>query len=416
MYKLTEEGKKYLDEGLPEKNLLEILKKGKTTTEELKEKMQNPAVAINWARKQGWIKIKQGEIQVDKEPKEYPQQISLQKISKGEDLTKQKTEELLKRGLIEEIREDIVKQAQKQLEKEKINNLTPELIQTGLWKKANIKKYNIEAVGKKKYPGKKHVLSYYIEKVRKVFLEMGFEEEEGSYVESSFWNFDALYTPQDHPAREMHDTFFLKKPRKTKMKNKELVKRVKKIHEQGNNESKGWGYNWSEEEAQKLVMRTHTTPVTVRKLQEIEPPAKVFSVGRVFRNETLDYSHLPEFTQIEGIVASEKVNFKNLLGYLKEFYSKMGFEEVRFRPGYFPYTEMSVEPEVYVKEKDEWLELGGAGIFRPEVTEPMGIKEPVLAWGLGLERLAMMHLDLKDIRNFYYKNDLSLLREAKINI
>jgi phenylalanyl-tRNA synthetase alpha chain len=152
----------------------------------------------------------------------------------------------------------------------------------------------------------------------------------------------------------------------------------------------------------------------VRSLAQLKPPAKVFCIGRVFRNETLDYKHLPEFTQIEGIVADEDVGFPDLLGYLKEFYLRMGFQKIRFRPSYFPYTEMSVEPEVYFEKHDTWLELGGAGIFRPEVTIPLGIDVPVLAWGLSLERPVMLKLALNDIRNFYYKNDLELLRNAKL--
>ncbi len=225
---------------------------------------------------------------------------------------------------------------------------------------------------------------------------------------------DALFIPQDHPARDMQDTFYIKNPEKTDLPDKNLVEAVKDMHEKGCDKGKGWGYEWREDVARKPVLRTHTTAVSARKLSEIEPPAKLFSVDKVFRNETLDYSHLPEFMQVEGIVVDENVSFPDLLGYLKEFYMKMGFEKIRFRPGYFPYTEMSVEPEVYFEEKDEWLEMGGAGIFRPEVTEPLGIDVPVLAWGLGLERLPLLQRDFKDIRNFYYKNNLKMLKEAKI--
>ena len=161
-------------------------------------------------------------------------------------------------------------------------------------------------------------------------------------------------------------------------------------------------------------MRTHTTSVSVRELSQLSQPAKRFCIGRVYRNETIDYKHLPEFMQVEGIVVDENVRFKDLLGYLKEFYLRLGFKKIRFNPSFFPYTEMSTEIEVYFEDKKEWLELGGSGIFRPEVTEPLGIKEPVLAWGLGFERPIILRLGLNDIRNFYYRNDLKMLREVSV--
>jgi phenylalanyl-tRNA synthetase alpha chain len=237
-------------------------------------------------------------------------------------------------------------------------------------------------------------------------------EAEGPFVESSFWNFDALYQPQDHPSRELADTFYMKFPSSSKLPDKRLIDAVKKAHQDGGNTgSTGWRYSWDEKIAAQSILRTHTTAVSARMLTKIEPPAKVFCIGRVFRNETLDFKHLPEFTQVEGIVADENVGFRDLLGYLREFYLRLGFKKIRFRPSYFPYTEMSVEPEVYLEERKEWLELGGSGIFRPEVTRPLGIDCPVLAWGLSLERPIMLKLALNDIRNFYHKNDLQLLRE-----
>jgi len=241
-------------------------------------------------------------------------------------------------------------------------------------------------------------------------LEMGFEEGYGPLVESSFWNFDALFQPQDHPARDLADTFYLKTPQQSQLPDAKIVENVKRAHEEGTDDSLGWRYSWSPDIAKQPILRTHTTAVSTRYLNKIKPPAKVFCIGRVFRNETADYSHLPEFTQIEGIVADEDVTFKDLLGYLKEFYWRLGFDKVRFRPAYFPYTEMSVEPEVWVESRQSWMELGGSGIFRPEVNEPLGIDVPVLAWGLGLDRILAMKLGLDDIRNFYYKNDVKWLR------
>ncbi len=148
-------------------------------------------------------------------------------------------------------------------------------------------------------------------------------------------------------------------------------------------------------------------------MHEKREAAKYFCVGRVYRNEVVDFKHLAEFYQIEGIVLWEKATFADLLGLLREFYRKLGFEKIRFRPSYFPYTEPSLEVEVYFEQKKAWLELGGAGIFRPEVCLPLWGKYPVLAWGLSLERPIMLANDVEDIRSFY-KNDLAWLRDFKL--
>ena len=136
-------------------------------------------------------------------------------------------------------------------------------------------------------------------------------------------------------------------------------------------------------------------------------------MGKNFRNETIDWCHGFEFYQTEGIVVDDNVNFRHLLGYLQDFYKKMGFEKVRFRPAYFPYTEPSVEVDVFHPERKCWVELGGAGIFRPEITVPLlGIKTPVLAWGQGFDRIIMDYYAIKDLRELY-KNDLKQLRDMK---
>jgi len=270
--------------------------------------------------------------------------------------------------------------------------------------------FNSNIEGKDAALGKKHLLTKMADRIREIMAELGFEEMEGSIVESSFWNFDALFQPQDHPARELADTFYLEGKSRLP-EDKKLVERVKEAHE------KGWKYAWSREEAEKTVLRTHTTCLSARYLAAMKDkkPRRYFAVGRVFRNEATDYSHLAEFNQVEGIIAWEGATFRDLLGVLKEIYGKLGFEKIRFRPSYFPYTEPSLEVEVYFEEKKQWLELGGAGIFRPEVSIPLAGVYPVLAWGLSLERPLMILLDMKDIREFY-KNDLKFLRSAKLRI
>src|SRR3989338_7497247 len=195
-----------------------------------------------------------------------------------------------------------------------------------------------------------------------------------------------------------------------------LVKRVREAHEIGTRDSLGWSYIWDQEEAKKPVLRTHTTALsaqTLARLRKEEWPAKYFALGRVFRNETVDWTHLFEFDQVEGIVVDENANFKHLLGHLKEFYSKMGYNNIRIRPAFFPYTEMSLEVDVYSPKKQGYIELGGAGIFRPEVVEPLlGEDVPVLAWGQGFGRIIMEYYQMNDLRE-QNKNDVQKLRELR---
>lgn len=284
-----------------------------------------------------------------------------------------------------------------------VNLLTAEMLKDGSWKDVEFRPYDVTAAAEPSYPGKEHPLVSVFEKTRRVFLEMGFEETESGYVESSFWDFDALFQPQDHPARDMQDTFYVSNPARTRLPDERLVKQVADTHE-GNGDcgSVGWRYKWSRELSEKTVLRTHTTASTVRALAA-KPggPRKVFCVGPVFRRETVDYKHLPVFHQVDGIIIDEKATFANLLGTLEAFYRKMGFTKFQFRPAFFPYTEPSVEVFVWSEKKSDWVEMGGAGMFRPEVTEPLGCTSPVLAWGLGLERLAMFTYDLSSIGELY---------------
>jgi len=219
--------------------------------------------------------------------------------------------------------------------------------------------------------------------------------------------------PQDHPAREMQDTFYLNQ----KAKLPEIWTKIKEVHENGSDTgSTGWGNKYSEEEASKVMLRTHTTVLSAQKLSELKKedlPAKFFNVGKVFRNEALDWKHLFEFYQIDGIVIDPNANFRHLIGYLKQFYKKMGYSKIRIRPAYFPYTSISLEVDVFHPVKKEWVELGGAGIFRPEVVKPlMGFEYPVLAWGQGIGRIISEYWKITDIRQLY-KNDLKQLREIK---
>ena len=438
VYALGKEGKQFIENGFPEKRALQLISKkgGKVSLDELSIILNKPEipVAIGWLKKKGWVTIKKEKGTIleitDNGKKALKTDSAEEKIlhllneNPNSEIEKNKINSLLSRkNVIKEkeiitcdivLTEDGKKVLQKGIEiKDEISQITSSIIKSGSWKNKDIRPYDINAFAPAKYGGKAHPLVDLISKIRKIFIEMGFEEIKGDFVESCFWNMDMLFIPQDHPAREMQDTLYCKIPLKINIKEKDVVEKIAKVHEDGGNTSStGWGYKFSKTEGERPLLRTHTTVNTIRYLyRNPKPPSKVFSIGRVFRKENIDTTHLPEFYQIEGIIHEENSNFRQLIGILKEFYSRMGFEKIRFRPGYFPYTEPSMEVEVYWNNK--WMELGGSGIFRPEVTEPIGIKNPILAWGLGLERLAMLKFGLTDIRDLYI-SDLGWLRKKSL--
>jgi phenylalanyl-tRNA synthetase alpha chain len=305
--------------------------------------------------------------------------------------------------------------AGKEIKSEFIEEVTPDIIKSEN-KSLKFRKYDIKTPLPRIYGGKRHFVNQSIDYARKIWTDLGFKEMTGNLAQTGFWNFDALFTAQDHPVRELQDTFYIKNV-KGKITDKKVAEAVKTSHETGVEGSKGWRYKWSEEEARKVILRTHTTCLSAQTLASLRDlknkTGKFFAIGKCFRNETLDWSHGFEFNQTEGIVIDGNVNFKNLLGYLQEFYKKMGYDKVKFVPSYFPYTEPSVEIYIWHKEKSKWLELGGAGIFRPEVVVPLlGEYIPVLAWGPGFDRTIMEYYDIKDLREMY-ENDIKKLRDKK---
>lgn len=426
-------GVRYVKNHLPERTLLITIDQNNyKTLNEIKEisKLSEDEfkASLGILKRLSLIEIKNGKMSIsttkDKIIQKFPQEVLIEKLPiEKSKLTKEEDKTL--RNLRE--RKDIIEVEEeksynisvtdkgksligKEIKIDLLEEVTPEMIKNAP-KKMIFRVYDLEAPVPKINSGKSHFVNESIEDGKKIWLEMGFKEMSGSYTTTSFWNFDALFTPQDHPVREMQDTFFIKSIGDLPKNN--LVNDVKKAHEQGLGGSKGWNYKWEESESKKVVLRTHTTCLSAKKLSEIkleDLPAKYFSIGKVFRNETVDWSHGFEFNQSEGIVVDPNANFRHLIGYLKEFYKKMGFEKIRITPAYFPYTEPSLEIHAFHPEKKEWLELGGAGIFRPEVTIPLiGKNIPVLAWGPGFDRIMMMAHKIQDLRNLY-KNDIKYLR------
>jgi phenylalanyl-tRNA synthetase alpha chain len=292
-----------------------------------------------------------------------------------------------------------------------IGRLTPDVLLAGGWRGKVLRPIDVEAKAPRFYPGRRHPVRDFIKEVREAYISMGFTELEGGSVHPAFWNFDALFIPQDHPGREMQDTFYLEGLYDNSLRRSGLVARVASTHENGwKTGSRGWGYRWRIEEARRLVLRTHNTVLTVRALSNSrEKETRVFAVSKVYRNENLDYKHLAEFYHADGIMVGEGLNVRHLMGFLLEFYKKLGVKNVKLWPTYFPYTEPSLEVVGYSEASKAWIELSGSGIFRPEVTMPLGVNVPVLAWGPGIERLMLMRFGLDDMRNLYGV-DLSWLR------
>jgi phenylalanyl-tRNA synthetase alpha chain len=279
-----------------------------------------------------------------------------------------------------------------------IELLSPDIIKNQTWKNKKFKRYDITSPVPPFVIGRKHPLIYVMNMVMDAFIAMGFRETEGPWIETSFWNMDSMFIPQDHPARDIQDTFYLMK--KGKLPEKSLVKKVKIVQENGGDTgSIGYQYLWNPEIAKEILLRTQTTSTTFRNLYKgVANPSKLFYIGRVFRNENIDKTHLPEFHQIEGVVVGDNLNLRNLMGYLKEFYELLGIKNLKFKPTYNPYTEPSMEIFYYHQHFKKWLEIGNSGIFRPEALKPYNIDKPVLGWGLALERLAMILYNVNDIR------------------
>ncbi len=432
-------GVQYSKKELPERVLLnKLVQKERIPINEIKNVCslnENEAkIALGTLKKKALVGIEEGRVVLNAKPDEVSKK-SLEELfieTLPRDFGSLEPQETLaldllkKRKEIVEIREEKkvtikltdlgVEVSLGDLSQELIEQVTPKLIKTMGWKGKKFRRYDLSAPVPRLYGGKRHFTNQATDYAKKIWGDMGFREMSGDMVETGFWVFDSLFTAQDHPVREMQDTFFLKGI-KGKLPSKTLVDEIKKAHEGGVDDSLGWQYKWDAEDSKKVLLRTHTTSLSIHELIKIaknkEFPAKYFAMGKCFRNETVDWSHGFEFIQTEGIVVDENANFRQLIGYLKQFYLKMGYEKVRVRPAYFAYTEPSLEIDVFHPVHKKWVELGGAGMFRPEVTIPIfGRHIPVLAWGQGVDRIIMEYFKILDLREMY-KNDINKLREMK---
>ena len=396
---LGKNGIESFQKGLPERRLLDLLKDRPRKLSDLQKELGpvfGPAMGLS--RKNNWVEASTEQIFLKNFPSEFPGEKTLKQIGNNklpqDKIDKNDLSELLKRP--DFIIEDVIKT--------KEISLTDSAKSIKLLESSGA--IDVEAKVPDVSVGRTHPLKDTIDEIREIFVTLGFSEINGNMTQPSFWNFDALFTPQDHPARELQDTFYLDGISAKKIGTPEQIRKVSESHK------KNWRYHWDINEARKMVLRTHTTCVTIKHLAENKPDeARVFSLGRVFRNEKVSYKHLVEFYQIEGVVVGKNTTLRDLMGIQREFYRRIGITKIKFWPTFFPYTEPSLQTMVYNERLGKWVELFGMGIFRSEVTKPLGITKPVLAWGGGIERIAMLKYGLDDVREFY-NNNLKWLRSA----
>jgi phenylalanyl-tRNA synthetase alpha chain len=441
--RLNAEGKMYAVNGLPERQAISVLSRlgGKAPLGEIFEKTQLRnqliPIALGWIQRKKWATLnsKTNTLQMQEKPEEEKDEKLVKLLAERKEIiVEELTPDLKEAFRLLKSRKllDVERKTNRMIEMTEAGNaavkkglkagaevtqLTPQLIISGKWRKISLQEYNMRAPVAKTWPGKKHPYLRFIDRVREKLIILGFEEMTGTNVETSFFNFDALYMPQDHPAREIMDIYLVKTPKYGGIgAPKQVVQNVKQTHENGwKTGSTGWHYKYSVKEAKRLILRGHGTCLSARTLltKDLHIPGRYFSIARCYRPDVLDQTHLTEFNQVEGIVVDENLSLRDLLGILVTFATEIAeADKIRLKPDYYPFTEPSVELSAY-KEGYGWIEFGGSGIFRPEVTLPLGIRVPVIAWGLGVDRLFMMKARINDIRSIFSK-DLQWLRTKEV--
>ncbi|MGQ9513795.1 MAG: phenylalanine--tRNA ligase subunit alpha [Thermoproteota archaeon] len=442
--KLTAEGESYFQSGLPERVLLVDLIKagGRVRMSEISAITSVPhqmiPIAMGWLMKKKWARIVKEDgdsfveadrsLPIESSDESLIQLLGKRKVAYVDELGRlaDALEPLTKRNLVittEEITRDLVLTSSGRsalaggiVVEEGVSSLTHQMLTTGAWRSAKLRRYDIHAPVAPTWPGKKQPYLRFLDDLKQRLVGLGFKEMRGPIVEIAFYNCDALYMPQDHPAREIHDVYYVKEPLSGEIDVPDVLDKVRSTHENGwKTGSKGWRYAYSLEEAKRLLLRSHTTAVSARMLlsKDLEIPGKYYSIARCFRPDVVDRTHLTEFNQVEGIILGEGLGLQDLLGVLATFAVEIaGATKLRFVPDYFPFTEPSIELNAY-KEGYGWVEFGGSGIFRPELTKPLGIDVPVLAWGLGADRLYMMKAKIDDIRTLFTQ-DLDYLRREEL--
>ncbi|MUN28766.1 phenylalanine--tRNA ligase subunit alpha [Sulfuracidifex metallicus] len=405
---LTEEGKERATKGLPEEVLInEILKGKEVKINDVKDKMgEDFKIAITWGKKKNLIEVKGGVVKPKVEHYVSPELETLRNPNPNSPFI----DVLVKRGLLKKGKKVIAKVTLLKpiaSQTEMITTLTHDILVNESWKNKEFRPFNVEAFPPFFPLAKKHFFKEFLDKLKDVMVGLGFKEIVTDYIEIEFYNFDLLFQPQDHPAREIHDSFSIKGNGNVKDSN--LISNVKEMHE------KWWKYTWNPDISKRLLLRSHTTATTARTLaSRPTPPFRSFTIGKVFRPDAIDATHILEFHQLDGLIIEEDFSFKDLLGVLKEIFARIGIEKVKFKPAYFPFTEPSVEAYGLIG-KLGWVELSGAGMLRPEILEAVKVKGRAGAWGLGIERLAMLYTGTDDVRKLY-SYDIEYLRDRKVSL
>lgn len=406
-YVLTNEAQGYVKGEFPEEALLTAVLKGRKAVGTGVD-----AIGLMWAKKNGWVAINGGFIEATRSGTEstrpsYALRKALESAANGKTPDPDEIKTAIKRGLvtIETKRSDPVVSlssgSKLSAAPSGIGALSRELIVTQKWKGETLRPYDITLDSGRTYPARRHPMREFINHIRDIWLRMGFIEVSGPMIEPAFWNFDALFVPQDHPARDMQDTFFLSNPKEIDVDDLKVMGSIGSSHE------KGWREKFDTEISKQALLRTHTTSVSVRNVrrfaQELasSEPIKLFSVGKVFRNEAVDYKHLAELHMVDGIIIGDGLTLSNLICTLTEFMNQLGLSKARFKPSYFPFVEPGLEIHYFNEDLGEEVELAGAGVMRKEITKAMGTDKTVLAWGMGIERLIMRPLKIDTITELY---------------
>jgi len=439
---LTDEAHEYLDDGLPEIRLYRAAIDAGADDEPVSmgqligaSGLGGPQVDIalsNFARK-GYGVIDSGDVTADPDadPDVDPEQAALESLAAGDSVDDTDLLDQLERRELIVQSERTVRTIQPTDEgtaaleagievAETVDALTPEMLTSGEWEDVEFTEYNVEADAPRVEGGRKHILRQTSDRVKDVLVGMGFKEMDGPHADADFWINDCLFMPQDHPARTHWDRFALDVPGIQDLPD-QLVDRVESAHRNGvGDDGEGYHSPWSRDFAEAVALRGHTTSLSMRYLSgfagaDIDPPQRYFSVEKVYRNDTLDPTHLLEFFQIEGWVMAEDLSVRDLMGTFEEFYKQFGITDIQFKPHYNPYTEPSFELFGTHPTTGELVEIGNSGMFRPEVLEPLGIECDVMAWVLALERLLMLMYGFEDIRDVHGTLcDLELLRETEV--
>ncbi len=435
---LSKEGITYARSKMPEELLLEKAQKGKLYPSSLKSKEEQ--IGFQWAKKKNLVAINNGAIELtpegqkslktgvaegnalralEKDPNKY---FSLMESGKEAILN------LMRRGLITIKKKNAIQwiratdkglgELQSEPGTEQIDALNKNIIMNKSWKGKEFKPYDVTLNVEREPVAMRHPVRLMIRRIQDIYLSLGFKQTSGPIIEPAFWVFDSLFVPQDHPARELQDTYYLSNPETVSLAKEKSVDLIKKAH------LESWKGDWSTEVAEQALLRTHTTNISVRNIRAIldgmangkggyQLPIKLFSVGRVFRNENIDYRHLTDFYQHEGIVIGNNLTFANLFEILISIYKPLGLE-IKFKPAYFPFVEPGVEFYAYSEKTKEFIEMGGAGIIRREITGVPRKNITVLAWGPGLERIMLLKdPGIKSVTELY-NNDIGWLRKRRM--